>query len=266
MAPTTIPTPTTCRHDPPRRAPGRRPLRRPRRPRRRRRPLDVLVARRPRPTRPARAFVAAGLQPGDRVAIWAPNMRRVDRRRARRATPPAACSCRSTPASRAPRPRTCCAALGRRLLFTVTDFLDTDYVALLDGVDGLDAARAHRRAARATCPPGTASWADFLARRERGRPPRRSRRAIAALDRRRHLRHPLHVGHHRRAQGRDAHPRGEHPRRTASWADVVGLREGDRYLVVNPFFHAFGYKAGHPRLAPARRHDPARTRCSTCPR
>src|SRR4029077_13119151 len=29
-----------------------------------------------------------------------------------------------------------------------------------------------------------------------------------------------------------------------SWSDVVGLREGDRYLVVNPFFHAFGLKAG----------------------
>ena len=29
-----------------------------------------------------------------------------------------------------------------------------------------------------------------------------------------------------------------------SWSDVVGLREGDRYLVVNPFFHSFGYKAG----------------------
>jgi acyl-CoA synthetase (AMP-forming)/AMP-acid ligase II len=29
-----------------------------------------------------------------------------------------------------------------------------------------------------------------------------------------------------------------------SWSDVVGLREGDRYLIVNPFFHAFGLKAG----------------------
>lgn len=29
-----------------------------------------------------------------------------------------------------------------------------------------------------------------------------------------------------------------------TWADVVGLTEGDRYLVVNPFFHTFGYKAG----------------------
>jgi acyl-CoA synthetase (AMP-forming)/AMP-acid ligase II len=28
------------------------------------------------------------------------------------------------------------------------------------------------------------------------------------------------------------------------WSDVVGLIEGDRYLIVNPFFHTFGYKAG----------------------
>jgi acyl-CoA synthetase (AMP-forming)/AMP-acid ligase II len=31
---------------------------------------------------------------------------------------------------------------------------------------------------------------------------------------------------------------------TADWCDTVGLREGDRYLIVNPFFHMFGYKAG----------------------
>jgi acyl-CoA synthetase (AMP-forming)/AMP-acid ligase II len=30
----------------------------------------------------------------------------------------------------------------------------------------------------------------------------------------------------------------------SDWSDVVGLREGDRYLIVNPFFHIFGYKAG----------------------
>jgi acyl-CoA synthetase (AMP-forming)/AMP-acid ligase II len=30
----------------------------------------------------------------------------------------------------------------------------------------------------------------------------------------------------------------------SAWASVVGLRQGDRYLIVNPFFHAFGYKAG----------------------
>ncbi len=29
-----------------------------------------------------------------------------------------------------------------------------------------------------------------------------------------------------------------------AWSTVVGLREGDRYLVVNPFFHSFGLNAG----------------------
>ncbi len=28
------------------------------------------------------------------------------------------------------------------------------------------------------------------------------------------------------------------------WCDVVGLTADDRYLIVNPFFHTFGYKAG----------------------
>ena len=30
----------------------------------------------------------------------------------------------------------------------------------------------------------------------------------------------------------------------ADWSEIVGLSDGDRYLVVNPFFHTFGYKAG----------------------
>ncbi len=29
-----------------------------------------------------------------------------------------------------------------------------------------------------------------------------------------------------------------------AWTEVIGLTEGDRYLIVNPFFHTFGYKAG----------------------
>jgi HIP---CoA ligase len=29
-----------------------------------------------------------------------------------------------------------------------------------------------------------------------------------------------------------------------TWSSIVGLTAGDRYLVVNPFFHTFGYKAG----------------------
>jgi HIP---CoA ligase len=33
-------------------------------------------------------------------------------------------------------------------------------------------------------------------------------------------------------------------RASAALAGVVGLRRHDRYLIINPFFHAFGYKAG----------------------
>jgi acyl-CoA synthetase (AMP-forming)/AMP-acid ligase II len=29
-----------------------------------------------------------------------------------------------------------------------------------------------------------------------------------------------------------------------AWAEVAGIRQDDRYLVVNPFFHSFGYKIG----------------------
>jgi acyl-CoA synthetase (AMP-forming)/AMP-acid ligase II len=37
---------------------------------------------------------------------------------------------------------------------------------------------------------------------------------------------------------------GQTLRTFATWSEVVGLRQGDRYLIVNPFFHTFGYKAG----------------------
>ena len=30
----------------------------------------------------------------------------------------------------------------------------------------------------------------------------------------------------------------------AAWAELGGVRADDRYLVVNPFFHSFGYKIG----------------------
>jgi len=39
-------------------------------------------------------------------------------------------------------------------------------------------------------------------------------------------------------------PHGPTLRLFAEWNDLAGTREGDRYLIVNPFFHMFGYKAG----------------------
>ena len=37
---------------------------------------------------------------------------------------------------------------------------------------------------------------------------------------------------------------GQTLRAYLDWCDWAGLRDGDRYLIVNPFFHIFGYKAG----------------------
>ncbi|WP_407730912.1 FadD3 family acyl-CoA ligase [Pseudomonas helleri] len=37
---------------------------------------------------------------------------------------------------------------------------------------------------------------------------------------------------------------GQNLRAFREYANIIGLVPGDRYLIVNPFFHAFGYKAG----------------------
>ncbi len=95
-------------------------------------------------------------------------------------------------------------------LFTVTDFLDTNYVDLLAGAPGL-----RRRSRRSSCCAARARRVRRVGRvprprrRDRRGDGRRARRRGAA---RRPVRHPLHVGHDRAAEGRDAHPLGERPR------------------------------------------------------
>ncbi|WP_419918301.1 FadD3 family acyl-CoA ligase [Candidatus Poriferisocius sp.] len=37
---------------------------------------------------------------------------------------------------------------------------------------------------------------------------------------------------------------GQTLRQFSDWCDFADLRRGDRYLIINPFFHMFGYKAG----------------------
>ena len=39
---------------------------------------------------------------------------------------------------------------------------------------------------------------------------------------------------------------GQTLRQFSDWCDFADLREGDRYLIISPFFHMFGYKAGWP--------------------
>ena len=79
-----------------------------------------------------RAVMANGIEPGDRVAIWAPNCAEWIVGRARVPWVRGPCSSRSTPATRAAEAAYILRASGARLLFTVQGFLGTDYPALLD--------------------------------------------------------------------------------------------------------------------------------------
>ena len=83
------------------------------------------------------------------------------------------------------------------------------------------------------------------------------------VERHRHLRHHLHVGHDRQAQGRDDEPPPDICGMYEEWATLADLREGDRYLMINPYFHTFGLKAGLHRVVHPRRDDAAGGRSST---
>ena len=89
--------------------------------------------------RAAGAFIGSGIEPGDRVDLGAERLG-VGRREVLGLHTAGAVLVPLNTRFKERRPATC--SRSRVLaLFTVTDFLDTDYVALLEGVEGLDALR-----------------------------------------------------------------------------------------------------------------------------
>jgi acyl-CoA synthetase (AMP-forming)/AMP-acid ligase II len=195
--------------------------------------------------RVAASCIALGIEPGDRVAIWAPNLWEWI---------PVALGLQSAGAVLVPlntryKGREAAYILGRsraRLLVTVAGFLGNDYVGLLrDAVDVSTELPALETTVvlRADAPPdGTVGWDDFLALGGAIPAGDVERRAMAVA--------PDDLSDLLFTSGTTGNPKGVMQTHAAtlrafwSWGDVVGLREGDRYLVVNPFFHAFGYKAG----------------------
>lgn len=186
----------------------------------------------------ARAFMAAGIEPGDRVGIWAPNSGRwvVAALGLQSA---GACLVTLNTRFKATEAAYVLEKSGARLVCTVGDFLGMSYA---DAVAGADLPRLEGIVLLEGESANGESWRDFL---ERGA----SIPAEAARQRAEQV-GPEDLSDLIFTSGTTGSPKavmtahGQNLKVFDVWGRSVGLRAGDRYLVVNPFFHSFGYKAG----------------------
>ncbi|MBU6269032.1 MAG: FadD3 family acyl-CoA ligase [Sphingomonadales bacterium] len=180
----------------------------------------------------ASAMLARGIGEGDRVAIWAPNSREwivaaLGALTAGATIVPVNTRLKGMEAGDILR-RT-----RARMLLTVRDFLGIDYPALLAGEDLPTLAETVLM---------DTGFDAFLASGHGAEDP-----AVAdALDRLT----PDHVSDIIFTSGTTGAPKGvmmTYGRvipQTGSWIANTGLAAGERYLIVNPFFHSFGLKVG----------------------
>ena len=207
------------------------------------------------------AALCAGIHRGDRVAMWAPNMAEWVVAALGLVGAGAALVPLNT-RFKGPEAAYVLKRSGARALFTVRGFLGTDYPAMLEGQDVPDLERivllrddeGPRSELTSTDEVPVFGWHEFLAAADGvvegcdgvvGATPdegvERARWAEVAGD---------DISDIIFTSGTTGRPKGamtthaQTLRTFATWASVVGLAEGDRYLVVNPFFHTFGYKAG----------------------
>jgi acyl-CoA synthetase (AMP-forming)/AMP-acid ligase II len=184
------------------------------------------------------AFVAAGILPGDRVGIWAPNIAEWVIAAVGLQGAGAVLVTLSTRLKGAEAAYTLRKS-GARMLLTVNDFLDTSYVDLLadESLPALERTVCLRGART-----GEESWQAFLEAGSRVTAEEAEARiaAVGADD----LADLIFTS------GTTGRPKavmsthGQDMRVFSVFSDVIGLRRDDRYLIVNPFFHSFGYKAG----------------------
>jgi HIP---CoA ligase len=188
----------------------------------------------------ARALIGSGLEPGDRVAIWAPNTvawvaASFGIYAAGGVVVPVNTRFRGEEAGHVLRKS------GARLLLTVTGFLDVDFVGMIRDIPNLDALE-EILVLEGDVPAGATPSDAFLGR------------GVGVGDGEIHRREAA-VGPHDVSDliftsGTTGAPKGAMLTHGAStrtyweWSELVDLRAGDRYLVVYPFFHVAGLKSG----------------------
>ncbi|WP_328748209.1 FadD3 family acyl-CoA ligase [Streptomyces sp. NBC_00285] len=194
--------------------------------------------------RAAAACMANGVRPGDRVGIWAPNsldwmVSALGAVSAGAVLVPLNTRFKGTEAADVLR------RSGARLLFVTGTFLGTSYVASLrraiaegPGLPDLDQVVVLSDDA----PADYRTWKDFLASGDTVGEAQVRQRASAVS--------PEWASDIVFTSGTTGRPKGavithaQTLRAYDVWCELAGLRRGDRYLIVNPFFHTFGYKAG----------------------
>ncbi|WP_236041723.1 FadD3 family acyl-CoA ligase [Streptomyces sp. Y2F8-2] len=200
--------------------------------------------------RAAAACIANGVGVGDRVGIWAPNtldwiVSSLGAVSAGAILVPLNTRFKGSEAAYVLH------RVRAKLLFVTGAFLGTSYVASLrraagegpgdgplPGLPHLDQVVVLADDA----PADFRTWKDFLASGEGvGEPDVRRRSSVVTGDR------PSDIVFTSGTTGRTKGAVITHAqtlRAYETWADLTGLRQGDRYLIVNPLFHTFGYKAG----------------------
>jgi HIP---CoA ligase len=184
--------------------------------------------------RAARGFRALGVARGDRVAIWAPNVWEwivvaLGAHAAGAAIVPINTRWKGAEAAFVLE------ASRARVLATVVGFLDCDYLGELRRAG---VALEHILILRGPAPEGTLDLRAFLDGGDAVAPVDPD--AVAADDLSDILFTSGTTGRPKGVPG----THGQTLRAFRDWGDLVGLRADDRYLVVTPFFHTFGYKAG----------------------
>ncbi|HUR41183.1 MAG TPA: FadD3 family acyl-CoA ligase [Verrucomicrobiae bacterium] len=186
----------------------------------------------------ARALIACGVQPGDRVAIWAQNCEEwIVAGLAAHAV-----GAVLVPINTRMKGEEAGYILARsraRVLFSSGFFLGQHYPGIL-GHHRPKTLEAHIVLRDAQ--PGDHTWEQFLARGDPIAEDRvRARDATIEPD------SPMDIMF---TSGTTGQPKGvvtghaQNLKAIAEWSHKMGLVEHDRYLVANPFFHTFGYKVG----------------------